>query len=211
MDKITILLVDDHKLVRESWAVVINSDPRFKVIGEASNPEEAIMIAKEKKPNIVLMDINMHPVDGFEGTKIMRIASPDSKIIGMSMNAMPEYARQMLQLGAMGYVTKNSSKSELVKAILTISDGEKYVCDEVKVILSTQQLEKNNNEPNLNLLSRRELEIVKLIRDGLSSKEIGLQLDISTKTVEVHRYNILRKLNIKNVAMLVNYINQHGL
>src|SRR5258706_12207608 len=205
MDKITILIVDDHKLVRESWTVVINSDPRFKVIGEASNPEAAVTIAKEKKPNIVLMDINMHPVDGFEGTKIMRIASPDSKIIGVSMNAMPEYTRHMLQLGAMGYVTKDSPAAELIKAIVSVSDGEKYICDDVKYILSKQKLEGNNKGPNLNLLSRRELEIVKLIRDGLSSKEIGLQLYISTKTVEVHRYNILRKLNIKNVAMLVNY------
>ncbi len=211
MEKITILLVDDHKLIRESWSFILNSDRRFKVIGETSDPEEAVAIAKEKNPQIVLMDINMTPVNGFDGTKMLRKFSPGSKVIGISMHSMPAYARRMLQLGAMGYVTKNSSKDELLTAIVEVSEGRKYVCEEVKNILAQQELDDDSGKPDMNILSRRELDIVKLIKEGLSSREIAMQLDISLKTVEVHRYNILKKLNLRNTAALVNFINTHGL
>jgi DNA-binding NarL/FixJ family response regulator len=147
MDKITILLVDDHKLIRESWSFILNSDPRFQVVGETSNPEEAVKIAKEKSPRIVLMDINMSPVNGFDGTKMIRKFSPGSRIIGISMHSMPAYARKMLQLGAMGYVTKNSSKDELLMAIEQVNEGKKYVCDEVKNILAQQELDDESGKP----------------------------------------------------------------
>jgi len=211
MEKISILLVDDHKLIRESWSFILNSDARFQVIGETSNGEEAVEVAKEKKPKIVLMDINMTPVNGFEATKLVRKFSPGSKIIGISMHSMPAYARKMLQMGAMGYVTKNSSKDELLNAIIEVNSGRKYICEEVKNILAQQELEEEGGKPDMNSLSRREIDIVKLIREGLSSKEVASQLDISLKTVEVHRYNILKKLNLKNTAALVNFINVQGL
>ena len=211
MGKITILLVDDHKLIRDSWSFILNSDSRFQVIGETSNADEAVEISKDKKPEIVLMDINMTPVNGFEATKLVRKYSPGSKVIGISMHSMPAYARRMLQLGAMGYVTKNSSKDELLTAIVEVHNGKKYICDEVKNILAQQELEEEGGLPDMNVLSRREIEMVKLIKEGLSSKEIALRLDISLKTVEVHRYNILKKLSLKNTAALVNFINAHGL
>jgi DNA-binding NarL/FixJ family response regulator len=211
MNKITILLVDDHKLIRDSWSFILNSDPRFQVIGETSNVDEAVSIAKTKKPGIVLMDINMSPVNGFDGTKLVIKNSPSSKVIGISMHSMPAYARRMLQLGAMGYVTKNSSKDEMLKAIIEVDEGRKYICEEVKSILAQQELEEDNNKPDMNILSRRELDIVRLIKEGMSSREIAVQLDISLKTVEVHRYNILKKLNLKNTAALVNFTNIHGL
>lgn len=211
MEKITILLVDDHKLIRESWSFILNSDSRFEVIGETSNADEAVEIAKTLKPRIVLMDINMSPVNGFDATKLVRKVSPSSKIIGISMHTMPAYARKMLQMGAMGYVTKNSSKDELMDAIIEVNEGKKYICNEVKNILAQQELEDDGVKTDLNLLSKRELDIVKLIKEGLSSKEIAVRLDISLKTVEVHRYNILKKLNLKNTAALVNFINSHGL
>jgi len=211
MEKITILLIDDHKLIRESWSFILNGDPRFEVIGETSDADEAVEIAKTLTPRIVLMDINMTPVNGFDMTKLIRKYSPSSKIIGISMHSMPAYARRMMQIGAMGYVTKNSSKDELMTAIVDVDSGKKYICEEVKNILSHQELEEDDGKPDLNVLSRRELDIVKLIKEGLSSKEIAQKLDISLKTVEVHRYNILKKLNIKNTASLVNYINEQGL
>ena len=212
MDKITILLVDDHKLIRESWSFILNSDPRFMVIGETSNAEDAVTIAKEKNPQIVLMDINMTPVNGFEATRLVRKYSPGSKIIGISMHSMPAYARRMLQMGAMGYVTKNSSKEELLTSIMEVNDGRKYVCDEVKNTLAQQELvDDGAGQPDMNVLSRREIDIVKLIKEGMSSKEIAIQLDITLKTVEVHRYNILKKLSLKNTAALVNFINAQGL
>ena len=211
MGKITILLVDDHKLIRDSWSFILNSDSRFQVIGETSNADEAVEIAWTKKPDIVLMDINMTPVNGFEATKLVRKYSPGSKIIGISMHSMPAYARRMLQIGAMGYVTKNSSKDELITSIVEVYGGKKYICEEVKNILAQQELEDEGGTPDMNVLSRRELDIVQLIKEGLSSKEIALRLDISLKTVEVHRYNILKKLSLKNTAALVNFINVHGL
>jgi DNA-binding NarL/FixJ family response regulator len=212
MNKITILLVDDHKLIRESWAFILNSDPRFQVIAETSSGGDAIELARDLRPHIVLMDVNMTPVNGFEATKLIRKVSPGSRIIGITMHSMPAYAKRMLQIGAMGYVTKNSSKDEMITAILEVYQGKKYICDEVKNILAHQELEEDGDgQPDMNVLSRRELEIVKHIREGSSSKEIALNLDISLKTVEVHRYNILRKLTLKNTASLVNFINRQGL
>jgi len=211
MEKITILLVDDHKLIRDSWSFILNSDPRFNVIAETSSGDEAIEIAKNKRPQIVLMDVNMSPLNGFDATKQIRKYSPGSKIIGISMHSMPAYARRMLQMGAMGYVTKNSSKDEMINAIVEVNNGKKYVCEEVKNILAQQELEQEGDHPDMNTLSRREIEIVQLIKEGLSSKEVAQRLDISLKTVEVHRYNILKKLNLKNTASLVNFINAQGL
>ena len=212
MGKITILLVDDHKLIRDSWSFILNSDPRFIVIGETSSGEEAIEIAKEKRPKVILMDVNMSPLNGFEATKQIHKLSPDSRIIAVSMHTMPAYAKRMLQLGAMGYVTKNSSKDEMITAIVEVSDGKRYICDEVKAILADQELDDNSEKgSDMNNLSRREFDIIKLIKEGLSSKEIALELDISLKTVEVHRYNVLKKLKLKNTAALVNYINAKGL
>jgi DNA-binding NarL/FixJ family response regulator len=206
------LLVDDHKLIRDSWSFILNSDSRFIVVGETSSGEEAIEMATEKRPKIILMDVNMSPINGFDATKQIHKISPDSRIIAVSMHTMPAYAKRMLQLGAMGYVTKNSSKEEMIKAIVEVSNGKKYICEEVKAILADQELEENSDRGgDMNNLSRRELDIIKLIKEGLSSKEIALQLDISLKTVEVHRYNVLKKLKLKNTAALVNYINAKGL
>jgi DNA-binding NarL/FixJ family response regulator len=209
-EKISILLVDDHKLIRDSWSYILNSDSRFKVVGAAGTADEALELAKGKHPKIVLMDLNMSPVSGFDITKLIRRHSPDSNIIGVSMHTMPVYARKMMQLGAMGYVTKNSSKEEMISAIMEVSSGRKYVCDEVKNILAEQELENKNTHPDMNALTQREIDIVQLIKDGFSSREIAEKLEISLKTVEVHRYNILKKLNLKNTAALVNFINTHG-
>jgi DNA-binding NarL/FixJ family response regulator len=209
-EKISILLVDDHKLIRDSWSYILNSDSRFKVIGTAGTADEALELAKGKHPKIVLMDLNMSPVSGFDITKLIRRHSPDSNIIGVSMHTMPVYARKMMQLGAMGYVTKNSSKEEMISAIMEVSNGRKYVCDEVKNILAEQELENKHTHPDMNALTQREIDIVQLIKDGFSSREIAEKLEISLKTVEVHRYNILKKLHLKNTAALVNFINTHG-
>jgi DNA-binding NarL/FixJ family response regulator len=212
MEKITILLVDDHKLIRDSWSFILNSDPRFIVVGETSSGDEAIEIARQKAPKIVLMDVNMSPVNGFDATKEIHKISPESKVIAVSMHTMPAYAKRMLQLGAMGYVTKNSSKEEMLAAIVEVNNGNRYICQEVKAILADQELEENSEKgADMNNLSRRELDIIQLIKEGLSSREIALQLDISLKTVEVHRYNVLKKLKLKNTASLVNYINAKGL
>jgi DNA-binding NarL/FixJ family response regulator len=211
MRRITILLVDDHKLIRDSWAYILNSDPRFTVIGQAGNADEAVAIVKDKHPGIVLMDINMQPIDGFETTKRIHIHSPASKVIGVSMYSLPAYAKKLLQSGAMGYVTKNSPKEEMIDAIMEVSDGHTYICNEIKTILAHQQLEDNTGNREMNSLTQREMDIVMLIKEGHSSREIAEKLNITYKTVEVHRYNILKKLNLKNTASLVNFINTNNI
>ena len=210
MESISILIADDHKLIRDTWSFILNTDQRFKVVAECSNGEEAIEEAKQKRPQIVLMDINMTPVSGLEATKQIRKVSPGSRIIGVSMHSQPAYAKKMLQIGAKGYVTKNSSREEMFKAILEVHSGNRYICDEVKNIISEQIMDDGPSQ-GINSLSERELQIVKLIKEGFSSKEISSQLNISLKTVEVHRHNILKKLNLKNSAALVNYINTYAI
>jgi DNA-binding NarL/FixJ family response regulator len=207
MQKVTILIADDHKLIRETWSYILNNDPRFEVVAECGDSEQAVEVARTKRPQIILMDINMTPISGFEATERIRKVSPASKIIGVSMHSQPAYAKKMLQIGARGYVTKNSSKEEMIKAILEVNNGNKYICDEIKNNISELVLEENKDTPNVNALTEREIQIINLIKEGFSSKEIAGQLSISLKTVEVHRHNILKKLKLKNSASLVNFIN----
>lgn len=202
------LIADDHKLIRETWSYILNSDERFQVIAECGDAEQAVEVAKIKSPDIVLMDINILPISGFEATERIIRASPTTKVIGVSMHSQPAYAKKMLQIGANGYVTKNSSKEEMIKAIIEVNNGSKYICEEIKNNISELVLDDNKNGPNVNALTDRELEIINFIKDGYSSKEIALALNISLKTVEVHRHNVLKKLKLKNSASLVNFINQ---
>lgn len=211
MDKITILIADDHTLVRETWSFILNTDPRFNVIAESGSGEDAVEMAKKLRPNIVIMDINLPGINGIEATQQIRKFSPGSRILGVSLHTQPTYARKMMQKGAMGYVTKNSSREEMFKAILEIQSGKKYICDEIKNILSEQVISGDDPQTGLNSLSQREIEIISYIKKGNSSKEIADALNISVKTVEVHRYNILKKLNLKNAAALVNFINNSQL
>jgi DNA-binding NarL/FixJ family response regulator len=203
---INILIADDHKLIRETWTFILNRDTRFKVIGSCSNSEEAVKMSKEKHPDVVLMDINMVPFSGIEATRRIREVSPDSRIIGVTMHSQPAYAKKMLQLGASGYVTKNSSKEEMINAILEVSRGNKFLCEEIKELISEA-----NEDPAsvsaINSLTEREMDVINLIKQGSSSKDISLKLDISIKTVEVHRHNILKKLKLKNAASLIHFMN----
>ncbi|HEV7333841.1 MAG TPA: response regulator transcription factor [Flavisolibacter sp.] len=211
MEKITILIADDHTLVRETWSFILNTDERFSVVAECGSGEEAVELAKQLRPNIVIMDINLPGMNGIEATQLIRKFSPASRILGVSLHTQPTYARKMIQKGAMGYVTKNSSREEMFKAITEIQAGRRYICEEIKNILSEQVINGEDQQSGLNALSQREIEIINFIKKGFSSKEIAESLDISVKTVEVHRYNILKKLNLKNSAALVNYINNSQL
>lgn len=205
------MIVDDHTLIRETWSFLLGRDEKFEVIAEVGDGQRAIEIARDKRPNIVLLDINMAPLNGFDVLKMIRKLSPGSKVIAVSMHSQPAYAKKMLRLGARGYVTKNSPRQEMVDAIMDVTAGNIYICQEVKNILSEQMLGEDEGTAGLNQLSEREIEVINQIRDGLSSKEIADRLGISIKTVEVHRHNILKKLKVKNTASLINYINSTGL
>lgn len=209
MQKITVLLVDNHRLFREALACVLNEDHRVSVIGETSNLDNALKIVANTRPNIVLSDINMSPFNGFEFTKKVKELSPETKILGLSGYALPAYMKKMFKAGAYGYVTKNSSQDELLKGILALSHGEKkFICREIQDILAGKK-EKSDNTPFANLTST-EMGIVQLIREGFSSSEIAQQLHVGSRTIDAHRYNISRKLNLKNAAALVNYAHKQG-
>jgi len=203
---ISILIADDHKLIRETWSYILNRDSRFEVIGSCSNSVEAVKMCEELQPQVVLMDINMTPFSGIEATRRIREVSPKSHIIGVTMHTQPSYARKMFQLGASGYVTKNSSKEEMFNAILEVSAGNKFICQEIKELLS-EAMEESNTVSPINTLTEREMDVINLIKQGSSSKDISMKLDISIKTVEVHRHNILKKLKLKNAASLIHFMN----
>jgi DNA-binding NarL/FixJ family response regulator len=209
MEKISILIADDHKLVRQIWGFVVNSNDRFSVIAECASGEEAVELSRQLQPNVVIMDINLPGINGIEATEQIRNFSPGSKILGISIHSEPGFARMMFQKGALGYLTKNSSREEMFEAILEVSEGRKYICNEIKNTLSDQLLDTENQHAGIDSLSPREIEIIWQIKKGLSSKEIANELNISAKTVEVHRHNIFKKLNLKNVASLINFINDH--
>lgn len=211
MSRISIMIVDDHTLIRETWSFLLGRNEGFEVIAEVGDGQRAIELARDKRPNIILLDINMAPLNGFDILKMIRKLSPGSKVIAVSMHSQPSYAKKMLRLGARGYVTKNSPRQEMLDAIQEVYNGQIFICQEVKNIISGQMLGEEESLPGLNQLSEREIEIINLIRDGLSSKEIAAKLSIAIKTVEVHRHNILKKLKVKNTASLINYINASGL
>ncbi|HKO81276.1 MAG TPA: response regulator transcription factor [Chitinophagaceae bacterium] len=211
MKKITILITDDHTLIRQTWSLILNADPRFEVVGEAGKGEQAVELAKQLRPNVVIMDINLPGINGIEATQLIRKFSPATRILGVSMYTQPSYVTNMLKQGAIGYVTKNSSCEEMYKAIIETHNNRRYICDEIKSILSEQVICGEESRNGFNSLSSREIEIIGFIRKGYFSKEIADLLMVSVKTVEVHRYNILKKLNVKNTAAMVNYINSSQL
>jgi RNA polymerase sigma factor (sigma-70 family) len=207
--KATILIVDDHQLIRQAWTSYINTHQRYRVVGESENVKDAIEAARTLLPEIIILDINLPDMSGLDAVEHLHESSPSSKILGISMHNQPAYARKMIKNGAMGYLCKNSSAKEMFLALDEIMKGKKYLCEEIKEIL-TRQVMDNEEENTFKSLSERELEIIQLIKQGLSSKEIAAQLFLSVKTVEVHRYNILKKLKLRNAAALVNFINANN-
>lgn len=211
MKKITIIITDDHTLIRQTWRLVLNADSRFEVVAEAGSGEDAVELAKQMRPDVILMDISLPGMNGIEATQLVRKSSPSTKVLGVSVYTQPAYVTRMLKQGAMGYITKNSSCEEMYRAILEVHNSRRYICEETKNILSDQMISGSEKRSGFDALSRREIEIIGFIRKGLFSKEIAEQLMVSVKTVEVHRHNILKKLNVKNTAAMLNYINSNQL
>ena len=202
MEKIRIIIADDHQLFRNGLKILLNAFPDFEVVGEASNGEEFIKILRNTKAEIALMDINMPEMDGIEATKRGLKVCPDINIIALSMYGEEEYYYKMVDAGAKGFILKDSDISEVKEAILTIRKGGSYFSQELlyHVIQKIKHRESESKGANL---SKREKEILIKICEGLSNQEIAEALFISKRTVDKHRANLLGKTNSKNTASLI--------
>jgi DNA-binding NarL/FixJ family response regulator len=207
MNKIRILLVEDHKLIRETWTSMLNSDERFEVIGAYGDTKEAISFALLEHPDIVLMDININPLNGFQATTRLTEIVPKSKVIALSFHSEMVFVQKMFASGAKGYMTKNSGCEELTDAIIRVHAGNQYVCAEVRdkgfEVVPLSQVK----GPATYLLTNKEIQVSHYLQDGLPTKEIAGKLNISARTVSVHRYNIFKKLDVNNSVSLINLLN----
>ena len=208
VQKIKLFLVDDHRMVIDMWASMLAADPKFEIVGTSLDAEKALEEIKIKLPNVVLLDITLPGISGIDLAKSLREKVPTAKILGVSMHTNIILIKQMLMSGASGYVSKTSSFDEMKTAILSVNEGQRYICRDIKDYITNQVISENQIDPayRINQLTKRELEIVNMIKDGHSSREISEKLFISKRTVEVHRYNILKKLQLHNTAALVNLI-----
>jgi len=208
--KTRIVIVDDHQLIRQMWRLILADGEQVEIVGESGELKEAIEMVKALHPDVVLLDINLGLYSGLDAVPVIRKFSPGTQIMIVSMHTQAAYVKRTLQLGVKAYITKNSSKEEMLKAIEVVMKGGIYICDEIKQFKADETF--NNEEiPCIKKLSLREIEIIKLIKEGYSSKAISLQLHIGSRTVEVHRYNMLKKLKLKNTAALINFVNNTDL
>ncbi|MEJ0101544.1 MAG: response regulator transcription factor [Bacteroidota bacterium] len=208
-EKITVLITEDHALIRESWSKILNASGHFEVVAECCNAEDAIEMSKALRPMVIMMDINLPGMSGIEATKKIREDIPDSKILGVSLHAQSAYAIKIMRAGATGYITKNCSVDEMFQALMDVADKKKYICREILEGISENFINPENPDNLLKTLSQREIDVVLLIRNGCSSKEIAESLSMSIRTVEAHRYNIFRKLKIKKAVTLINLVNKY--
>jgi DNA-binding NarL/FixJ family response regulator len=211
---INVFLADDHHLVREGISLLLEQEPDIAVIGQAADGEEAIASIGRLKPDIVILDISMPGVNGIEAARRVIAGGFKGKIIVLTQFDKEEYVRKAIQVGASGYLLKDSLKSEVIEAIRKISNGEIYVSSSISRILVDeylQQLKRKQITREIPELTPRETEVLTLIAGGLSSKQIADKLFLSIRTIDFHRANITEKLGIHDVAGLTRFAIKHGL
>lgn len=212
MKRIKVYLVDDHRMMLDMWNSLLSIDSRFSVVGISTDGRLALEEIKVKLPNVVLMDITMPGISGIDLTRTIKEKFPLTQVLAVSMHTNVLTIKQILSAGASGYMSKTSSFEEMVQAILAVNSGKHYIAEDIKNLIAEQMLGETDNSPvnRINSLTKRELEIISMIRDGLSSHDIALKLFISQRTVEVHRYNIFKKLNVSNVVSMMKVLNQEA-
>ncbi len=207
---IKILIADDHKIFLEGLTAMLKTQGEFYVIGQAENGIETIILARETNPDVIVMDISMPNLNGIEATKQIRKEMPGIKIIGLSMHNDKRFIIGMLKAGANGYLLKECAFDELSDAIHVIMSDQIYLSKSIYNLV-TENLEKIYVTPNINVLSTRETEVLQLIAEGKSSKEIASDMFLSVKTIETYHKQIMDKLNIDTVAELTKYAISEGL
>jgi DNA-binding NarL/FixJ family response regulator len=204
MRTVKTVLADDHRMLRQSWSISIGQLDYIKLVGEAKNGQEVIDLCEKEIINLVIMDVGMPIMDGWETTKIIKKRFPFTKVLIVSMFTQEKQIQKLLSAGAHGYISKDCTEEEFLEAVEVVADGGKYVSSDLQENLINNVANKEDNQSLIYQLSKRESEVVKNIMHGLSSKEIADILCISIKTVETHRSNIYKKLKIKNVVELMN-------
>lgn len=212
MADIKILIADDHAVVREGLRSVIESIDGVEVIAEASDGEEAVKICRWQKPDLVIMDISMPKMNGIESTRAIKKEFEEIKILALSMHNKGHFVQNIFEAGASGYLLKDCVVDEIQEAISKIIAGEIFICSRITDVVKNDYVNKLKvNTSGSEELSPREREVVKLLANGLKTKDIASKLFISPRTVEMHRSQVMRKLNIKSVAGVVKYAIREGI
>jgi RNA polymerase sigma factor (sigma-70 family) len=208
MSKTRILLTDDHTLFRQGLKGILQTEFDLEVVGEAGDADESVARARELKPDIVVMDIGMPGLSSFEAVRQIRKLRPETRVLFLTMYDDEDYLSQCLEAGASGYILKDTPSDQLIAAIREIRRGGKYLSPRILSKLVEDIRNRNPEDrfkPRLDTLTPREREILKLLAEGLSVKEIAVRLNLSVKTIEAHKFNLMRKLDIHNKAQLVQY------
>jgi len=212
----SILIIDDHPLFREGLKAIIGRNPRFQVIGEAGTAQEGLQMARRHQPNLILLDISLPDRNGIQLTRDIRALLPDTRILIVSMHAKIDYIAEAFQAGATGYVVKESAAERLLKGIEYVLRGDYFLDSSVsrqvvKRLMESPAKEEKISDAGYGSLSAREQEVMRLLAEGLSRKEIAQRLFISPKTVENHRTNIMNKLGLHGTMDLIRYAARLGL
>ncbi|MCU1261823.1 MAG: two component transcriptional regulator, LuxR family [Bryobacterales bacterium] len=214
MKQTRVLLADDHKLMRSGLRMVIERDPEFVVVGEADDGRQAVAMANSLKPDVMVMDIGMPNLNGIEAAGQITEAQPATAIIMLSMHSDEGYVLRALKAGARAYLLKDSAEADLSHAIRAVTEGKSFFSPAVsKVLLDDymRKLQRAGAEDSYDLLSAREREVLQLVAEGKSSKEVANMLHLSVYTVETHRSNILQKLKLRGMPELILYAVRKGL
>ena len=210
---IKILLADDHKIVFDSLKSLLDRQPDMEVVGGAENGRVAVEQVHELKPDVVIMDVTMPNLNGIEATRQITGQYPEIKVVALSMHADKQFVTGILSAGASGYLTKNCSFDELVKAVRLVAENKKYLCPDVTGIVIEQSLSGGSGTDSsaTDLLTAREREVLQLLAEGKTIKQIAEQLFLSIKTIYTHRDQIMKKLHVENMAELTKLALRDGL
>ncbi len=210
---IKILIVDDHMLMRQGILKLIANFDDFEVVGEAANGRQAIEQARSLSPDVIIMDIAMQEMNGIDATKKILAENPNAKIIALSMHSDRSFIMEILKSGASGYLLKDCAFEELESAIRIVHTGKTYLSPSIANVVVKDYVNISNGEshPESSQLTDREREVLQLIAEGVSTKQIAFKLDVSVKTIETHRRNIMKKLEAKSIADLVKHGIRMGL
>ena len=206
-EEITIVLVDDHKILRDGLKNIIQKKANFKIIGEASDGREAVKLCRKLNPNVVITDISMQDLNGIEATSQILKENPEIKVIGLSMHSNKKFIQSLFKAGGFGYLLKDGDSEELITAITVVMQNRKYLSKSI----NQKYLSSIDDDIDTVKLSSRETEVLQLIAEGNSSKEMGEKLFLSSKTVDVHKNNIMKKLNLFTIPELTKYAIREGL